>query len=196
MFKHIRISGVVLFVFAAFSLIGGTSNSGQEGSILAVEAVPNEILIKFNPAISAALVRQELGSLQGSIISYHGREIVAGAWIESNEDERSFLGDPYLFHVRIPASIGVERTLSLIRSRPWVEYAELNFIGHIDVMPNDTNFPLQWGLNHEVGQGGTPDADIDGPEAWEIDTGSSEVIVAILDTGATATSRRNTARTA
>jgi hypothetical protein len=108
MFKHIRISGVVLFVFAAISLIGGTSNSGQEGSILAVEAVPNEILIKFNPAISAALVRQELGSLQGSIISYHGREIVAGAWIESNEDERSFLGDPYLFHVRIPASIGVE----------------------------------------------------------------------------------------
>ena len=37
----------------------------------------------------------------------------------------------------------------------------------------------QWGL-HNTGQtGGTPDADIDAVEAWDITTGSSGVIVAV-----------------
>jgi subtilisin family serine protease len=31
--------------------------------------------------------------------------------------------------------------------------------------------------------GGTPDADIDAPEAWQIQTGSSDIVVAVIDTG-------------
>ena len=37
---------------------------------------------------------------------------------------------------------------------------------------------------HNTGQnGGTPDADIDAPEAWDIGTGSTDVVVAVIDTG-------------
>lgn len=51
-------------------------------------------------------------------------------------------------------------------------------------LPNDPLFSQQWAL-HNVGQtGGTPDADIDAPEAWrEHGTGSSSVVVAVVDTG-------------
>jgi C1A family cysteine protease len=51
------------------------------------------------------------------------------------------------------------------------------------VIPNDPYFSYLYGL-HNTGQtGGTADADIDAPEGWGVITGSSSVIVAIIDTG-------------
>ncbi|MCA1917432.1 S8 family serine peptidase [Methanospirillum hungatei] len=51
------------------------------------------------------------------------------------------------------------------------------------VIPNDPSFSSLYGL-HNTGQtGGTADADIDAPEAWAYVTGSSDVIVAVVDTG-------------
>lgn len=49
--------------------------------------------------------------------------------------------------------------------------------------PNDADFGEQCSL-HNTGQtNGIPDADIEAPEAWDISTGSAEVVVAVLDTG-------------
>ncbi|MCX6667200.1 MAG: S8 family serine peptidase [Euryarchaeota archaeon] len=50
--------------------------------------------------------------------------------------------------------------------------------------PNDPDFIFyQWAL-HNIGQtGGTIDADIDAPEAWDIETGNPDVVIAIIDTG-------------
>ena len=60
-------------------------------------------------------------------------------------------------------------------------------IDRLCLEPNDPFYlaKKQWGL-HNVGQdppGGTPDADIDAPEAWDSTTGNSSVIVSVLDTG-------------
>ncbi len=50
-------------------------------------------------------------------------------------------------------------------------------------IPNDPLFTQQWAL-HNTGQtGGTPDSDIDAPEAWDIETGNTEVVIAIIDSG-------------
>ncbi|UUO05366.1 S8 family serine peptidase [Blastopirellula sp. J2-11] len=40
-----------------------------------------------------------------------------------------------------------------------------------------------WGLDNQGQTGGTVDADIDAPEAWEITTGNPNVVVAVIDTG-------------
>jgi len=48
---------------------------------------------------------------------------------------------------------------------------------------NDPLFSEQWHL-HNVGQtGGKVDADMDAPEAWEVEQGSNQVVIAIIDTG-------------
>ena len=50
-------------------------------------------------------------------------------------------------------------------------------------VPNDPQFGDLWGLNNTGQSGGTIDADIDGPEAWDITTGSSGVVVGVIDSG-------------
>ena len=52
-----------------------------------------------------------------------------------------------------------------------------NTMGTYILTPNDPQFGLQWGLEQ------MSDADIDAEDAWDITTGNSNVIVAILDSG-------------
>jgi subtilisin family serine protease len=56
-------------------------------------------------------------------------------------------------------------------------------MGYLDMEPNDPFFGQQWSL-HNTGQtGGTTDADIDALEAWDVEAGSSDIVVAIVDSG-------------
>lgn len=67
---------------------------------------------------------------------------------------------------------------------PSVLYAEPDYLVHaIGTVPDDPDFSQLWGL-HNTGQtGGTPDADIDAPEAWDRFRGSHSVVIASIDTG-------------
>lgn len=65
-----------------------------------------------------------------------------------------------------------------------VEYAEKNYIGRFfATIPNDTHFSKLWGLRNTGQTGGTSDADIDAPEAWDIHKGSTSIVVAVIDSG-------------
>jgi serine protease len=66
---------------------------------------------------------------------------------------------------------------------PRVHYAEPNFVLSLAQVPNDLALPRDWGLVNAGQTGGAPDADIDADEAWDVTTGSSEIVVAVLDTG-------------
>jgi thermitase len=63
------------------------------------------------------------------------------------------------------------------------EYVEPDYIIKLEQAPNDPDLPHMWGLNNTGQTGGTLDADIDAPEAWDINTGSSSVVIAVVDTG-------------
>ena len=77
-----------------------------------------------------------------------------------------------------------------ISQLPLVEEVSFNYKMKAFVTPNDTYYDTQWALNN-TGQAisyngntvGTPGADIDAERAWDITTGSSDVVIAILDTG-------------
>jgi subtilisin family serine protease len=74
-----------------------------------------------------------------------------------------------------------------IASAPEVLYAEPNFLYRIAAVPDDPRFGDLWGLS-STGQPvhnteGAPDADIDAPEAWDLTTGRTSVVVAVADSG-------------
>ena len=100
-----------------------------------------------------------------------------------------------IFRIEVELEDGqsLEEAVAAYNNDPDVEYAELNYIVTLDVIPNDPYFPIQWPL-HNLGQmypesykynspPGAPDADIDAPEAWDVQTGDNSIIVAVADTG-------------
>ncbi len=78
---------------------------------------------------------------------------------------------------------------STVRRIAGFKSLEPNFLVQVaSTMPTDPGFAQQWAL-HNTGQKygsqspGTPDADIDAPEAWDITLGGSDIVVAVIDTG-------------
>ncbi|MBS1494218.1 MAG: S8 family peptidase [Bacteroidetes bacterium] len=101
----------------------------------------------------------------------------------------------YLLEYDISKSSAVDALISL-KSKHDVSVAQFNHnnikertVSSISATtPNDTRFSEQWDMNNTGQTGGTPDADIDAPEAWDIATGGNTalgdtIVVAVVDGG-------------
>jgi len=71
----------------------------------------------------------------------------------------------------------VEAVVAEYKKLPGVIEAQPIGIHTIYATPNDTHYPSQYHLNQ------TNDHDVDAPEAWDLQTGNTGIIVAMLDTG-------------
>lgn len=65
-----------------------------------------------------------------------------------------------------------DKVIEAFKNNPLIEYAEPNYIVTAQLTPNDPYFPNQWAL-----------AKISAPTGWDITTGSSQAVIAIIDTG-------------
>jgi subtilisin family serine protease len=121
------------------------------------------LLVKYKPTIRAADVESSLAKIKAKKIKQ----------IEKLD----------VFRIQLPKELKVGDALSTLTVDPNIEFVEPNYIYQLDVIPNDPRFSELWGL-HNTGQtGGTADADIDAPEAWDLEQGDPDVIVAVTDTG-------------
>ncbi|TWU66700.1 Thermophilic serine proteinase precursor [Crateriforma conspicua] len=78
---------------------------------------------------------------------------------------------------------GLGQVIASLEEVPEVEYAERNVARTIALTPDDPQYSQMWHLNNVGQTGGTPDADIDLPEAWDTFTGSDQTVIAIIDSG-------------
>ena len=137
--------------------------------------VPDELLISFHPGTTPAEIK--------SFYAKYGVVEKEDLDTDPNDDDP----EVKLVGVRLPEPAWERRRLIReLQADAIVEYAELNYLLSIELTPGDQQFDQLWGL-HNTGQGGgTSDADIDAPEAWNITTGatgSSVLIVGVIDTG-------------
>lgn len=129
------------------------------------EFVKGELLIKFKSNISAQ-------SIQGCV----------------NENNLKVTGEYSHINVSLCRITDAKDPLCVckeLNKNSLVEYAEPNFIVHANVLPDDPRLADGdlWGMHNTGQSGGTPDADIDAPGAWDIQTGSHSVIVGVIDSG-------------
>ncbi len=81
------------------------------------------------------------------------------------------------YRVRFDNGDAVEDVVAAYQADPNVASAEPIGIHRLYATPNDGFYAQQWHLNR------ADDNDIDAPEAWDTETGSSTITVAILDSG-------------
>ena len=89
--------------------------------------------------------------------------------------------------VKIGRNRTMEQAMQEYQRDPNVAYAEPNYIVHTFGAPNDTSYPQLWGLKN-TGQvfGGVASkagSDIKAEQAWAVTTGSTSVVVGVIDTG-------------
>ncbi len=75
-------------------------------------------------------------------------------------------------HVHLPQGMTVSDGIAFYQSLPGVVAAQPNYVYHTDITPNDPQFSSLYGL-----------AKIQAPAVWDKTTGSSSVVVAVIDTG-------------
>jgi len=126
--------------------------------------VKDEILVKFKKEISNETIN-EINKLHGATIK--DRKLIGG-------------------FKRLKFSNNAKSTRKLIeeyRTLDEVEFAEPNYIVKATATPNDDYFNNLWGLNNLRQAKGASGADIDATDAWDIQTDSSSIISAVIDTG-------------
>jgi subtilisin family serine protease len=121
------------------------------------------------------------------IIPKHGHEVQLGELHRRLRIKvrRAFPRTGGIQVLELPAGVGVIDSIRAYNHSGHVESAEPDIRLRPAVTPNDPQFTSgeQWGLNN-IGQfGGSPDADIDAPEAWERFNSASNIIVAVIDSG-------------
>lgn len=97
---------------------------------------------------------------------------------------------PRVYVVQYPEGTDLAPILAAYRASAAVVHVEADAMGHgggdRSFVPNDPYYFRQWGLKNDGSFSlfvATPGADIDMESAWEIEQGSPDVVVAIIDSG-------------
>jgi subtilisin-like proprotein convertase family protein/subtilisin family serine protease len=134
----------------------------------------HSILVKFRDTPGVTALQDVLGLVDGKIQdANHDRK----------DDRFARIAQGRLARVELTGRYKATAALAQLAKHPAIEYAEYNYIVHALATPNDPSFGELWGLNNTGQAGGTAGADISALDAWDVTTGSSDVIVGIIDTG-------------
>ena len=133
---------------------------------LSTPHVPGEIIIRFVDNLSEEERKEALAT--GNLTELEDYAEINAKLVETDPED-------------------IEWVLAELSLDPRVAYAEPNFLMSLDAIPSDPEYTLQWSLDNNGqivdGNAGYIDADIDAPEAWEVTTGSPDVVIAIIDSG-------------
>ena len=142
-----------------------TNNATVPALISSSKFRDDRIIVKFVDSIDSAdrtAILQEYGAIAERVMP------ISGTIVASFSRPKT---DP----------MRIARQLS---QRPEVEYAEPDyFLENIHQLPNDALFNRLFAFENTGQIGGRIDADIDAVDAWNITTGSRQVVVAVIDSG-------------
>ena len=162
---------VTLSTFCFVQKISAAPPKGFDFTVpVAAPYVEGELLVRFAPKADG--IQRSLTEKNQILTSLGGGTI-----------KRNFKIVPGLTLVELPSGLTVKDALKTFNDTDGILHAQPNYLVQaLSGFPNDTRFDDLWGMHNTGQSGGTPDADISAPEAWDVIT-DSNIIVAVLDTG-------------
>ena len=153
---------------------------GKYVTIGAHQAHSSQIMARINEGTGADSIDKLLQGLGLEVSHRYG--LVDGLVVLDNQSgatKNVVVGDP-----KDQKQILLDR-IAALRDSGLFEYVEPDWVGKADLEPTDGRFQdsTLWGLRNTGAQGGVAGADINAVAAWDITTGSTNVIVAVTDTG-------------
>jgi RHS repeat-associated protein len=117
------------------------------------------------------------------------RSLVKGKLKLSKFDRKNRFERQKIDVLEIGENDDTDKVIAELKKNPDVEYAQPNYKLEPTVFtaPAGSRFIEQWGLYNNgqnvEGQNGRPGVDVNGITAWNLSSGSSDVLVGVLDTG-------------
>lgn len=137
------------------------------------EFVRGEIIVRFRPDTAPA---KHVGEI--NLLAATNNRVIALRFEDAS-------GLEVLDGLRVArvAPADTEAAITILENRPDVLYAEPNFVRRKLRVPNDPSFAQQWSLL-PPGQPGTTNAGgVAAETAWDVTTGSSDVVIGVVDEG-------------
>jgi subtilisin family serine protease len=138
--------------------VGGSVPREPSPIVSGVPYEPDVVLVRFKPWVDESEQEEAVEAVDGEIAEEDvapTEEIVPG-----------------LEEVELPSDVTVVDAVETLEESPDVLYAEPSYAVQLSGTPNDSLFSSLWGMTS-----------IRAPLAWGVSTGSSQVVVAIIDTG-------------
>jgi subtilisin family serine protease len=138
-------------------------------AVPAVESVPGEFVVKLKDGVSISQDTKVLSEELGSYI-------------------KTTIPSLNIVVIKRPVFEIQSMVVKSLSQNELVDIIEPNFIYRINKVPNDPSLGLLWGMNNagqndSSGRAGVAGVDIGAEAAWDITTGSENVLVAVIDTG-------------
>ena len=177
-------------LFLAVTLL--VAFSGQAAPRSNLHCASNYILVRFKPEVRTLLPdatpTHQLSKLLTQLGLPRGAELRETALARRfrqknalNSRRRHEQIDPrHFLYLRLTPGLSVSECIRRLETHPLIEYAEPDWIGTgTTTIPADPSFIVQWHHQNFL----KPSASIQTPLAWDITQGSTNVLVAVLDTG-------------
>ncbi|MFH0968622.1 MAG: S8 family serine peptidase [Methanobacteriota archaeon] len=151
--------------------------------------VPGEVIVRYKTTTSDYAA----ASIEATRLDSLGAEVT---------DDLSAEGLKGMQMIDVGDTLSVKQAITELENSSYVAYAEPNYIISLSIpakpeppgpeqvgaesvsgAPNDPRFSEQWDLLNTGQTGGTSGSDISAVPAWAMSTGSSNIVVAVIDTG-------------
>ena len=144
----------------------------------------NEFIVQFKPGVTQSQIDRIIDNSYAKVVKKYAKPANRYILTFEGQTPKEALSISNRIHQADQVKFSEPNFIQIIPLRPKIPNSSLSPSAPAPAaaLVNDPLFSQQWGLNN-TGSVGVADADIDAPEAWDHETGSDQIIVAIIDEG-------------